>query len=166
MGADIHLVVEASYDADFRSPHGIALFHWTRRSALFAAMGLSSKHSLYPARGFPDPASSMALYSYGLNVVEDGDLDFLPETPSIWRSEAEEAIRSGSSRYLQGNKLFVSSPVYSDPSFLTLSEFTNALENSGLEPELVPIECELTMQMMAEIERRGLYSRMVFWFDR
>ncbi|MDM5179240.1 hypothetical protein PO883_18765 [Massilia sp. DJPM01] len=166
MGADIHLVVEACDTGQFVHPRGIAYFNWPRRTALFAAMtSLYGRACLIPARGFPEPASSMAYWHFGLAVIDDGDLDAALAMPSIPRSEAELALLEGSSQPLNFLNDFISAPHYAYCSWLTLPEFRNALANKNIVESDLSLECLSTMDMMANIEARGFHSRMVFWFD-
>lgn len=135
MGADIHIVVEASQTADFLNPRGIAFIQWPRNSQLFCAMaGLYGKPCLIPARGFPEPASSMAYWQYGLSVISDNDLDAALAMPSIIETEAIDALHKGQSKVLSYKKEFISNPAYSNTSWLSRSEFFEALRCAPRHP--------------------------------
>ncbi|UOD32937.1 hypothetical protein INH39_15550 [Massilia violaceinigra] len=111
MGADIHLVVEASDTEQFVAPQAIAFFEWPRHSSLFNAMNnRHGRDGLVAARGFPEPASAMANFHYGLNIIDDDDMDSALAMPSIARSEADEALRTGESHPLVYRRDFISAP--------------------------------------------------------
>ena len=166
MGADIQLVVESAETAQFLHPRGIAFFEWPRHSLLFNAMNnRQGRDGLIDTRGFPEPASGMANFHYGLHVIDDGDMEAALSMPSIVRSEAEEALRAGKSRPLVYRDDLISAPQYSRCSWLTLAEFRRAVEATDNVELHLSLECRLTIDMMANIEARGYFSRMVFWFD-
>ena len=166
MGADIHLVVEASETEQFADPQAIAFFEWPRRSVLFAAMINRHGHDgLIGARGFPEPASGMANFHYGLHVIDDDDMASALSMPSIVRSEADEALLAGESHWLAYSNDFISAPAYSRCSWLTLSEFRRAIAETDNVGVPMSLECRLTIDMMANIEASGYFCRMVFWFD-
>ncbi|NHZ33956.1 hypothetical protein [Massilia rubra] len=166
MGADIHLVVEASDTEQFVAPQAIAFFEWPRRSSLFNAMNnRHGRDDLVAARGFPEPASAMANFHYGLNVIDDDDMDGALAMPSIARSEADEALRTGESHPIAYRWDFISAPHYSRCSWLTLAEFRRAVAATDDGELHMTLECRLTIDLMANIEARGYFCRMVFWFD-
>lgn len=166
MGADIHLVVESSESEQFLDPQAIAFFEWPRYSMLFNAMtNRHGRDGLFAARGFPEPASFMANFHYGLQVIDDGDMEAALSMPSIVRSEAEEALRAGHSHRLVYQENFISAPQYSRCSWLTLAEFRRALAATEDAEQRMSLECRLTIDLMANIEARGYFCRMVFWFD-
>jgi hypothetical protein len=165
MGADIHLVIEASTTPGFSNPNGMAFFEWPRNSQLFRAMGLHGKSCLIPARGFPEPASSMAYWQFGLCVIPDDDLESALAMPSITETEALRALQDGQSQLLSYRKDFVSNPAYSNASWLSLSEFFEALRFASIDPSSLSLECLLTVKLLESIEAYGQHARMVFWFD-
>ena len=137
---------------------------WPRQTKLFVAMsGLWGNACLFPARGFPDPASFLAYIHYGRQVVRRDDWDGVFGFPSIPEDEALEAIEAVKSRFLPFLSDFISDPVYEAPSWLTRSEFQQCLVHSKIDD--ASFDCKLTLSMMESIELRGLSARMVFWFD-
>lgn len=166
MGANIHLVIEASSSADFSNPRGIAFTEWPRQSELFAAMaGFYGRPCLIPARGFPEPASYMAYTQYGLHVISDTDFETALVMPSIIETEALEALADGHSQVLSYTKDFISNPAYSKAGWLSRAEFFQALEFNKIEQSTLSLECNLTIKLLEEIERYNQYARIVFWFD-
>jgi hypothetical protein len=166
MGADIHLVVEVSDSEEFLHPRAIAFFEWPRHSLLFNAMtNRHGRDGLFPARGFPEPASHMAYARYGLQVIDDGDVEAALSMPSIARSEAGQALLTGDSHPLGNGGGFISAPHYSRCSWLTPAEFGHIISETGDVQLHMSLECRLTIDMMANIEARGYLCRMVFWFD-
>ncbi len=164
MGADIHLVVEYSNTADFLLPTGLALVEWPRNTDLFVAMsGLWGHPSLIPARGFPSPASFMACKAYGVQVVRAGEVDSMLAAPSILEEEALAALGTGQSQFLPHLKDHISNPDYVWPTWLTRDEFLRCVAHSGV--TLLGLDVDVTLGMLALIESRGWYARMVFWFD-
>lgn len=166
MGLDIELVIESSDSDSFSSPSGIAYFSPPRDTDTFIALaGMWEKPCFIPARGFPDPASSMAVAHYGrviVDTVEDADGW---GTATISRELANECLESKRSHALDYTGEWISAPQYAYPGWLRLHELKSALEYSGIETSHLSTEFQLAMEVMKSIEMRGGFSRMVFWFD-
>lgn len=166
MGADIHLAVEASSNSDFSNPRGIAFTEWPRQSELFSAMaGIYNRPCLIPARGFPEPASSLAYIHYGLYVISDADFEAALAMPSIIETEALQALNDGHSHVLSYTNNFISNPAYPKASWLSRAEFFQALEFNKIDQSSLSLECNLTMKLLKEIEDYNQCARIVFWFD-
>lgn len=166
MGADIQLVVEASFSADFSNPRGIAFTTWPRQSELFSAMaGIYNSICLIPARGFPEPASSLAYSHYGLHIIADDDFEAALAMPSIIETDALQALKENNSCKLSYIKDFISNPTYTSASWLTRPEFFQALEFNKIDQSILSLESVLTIKLLEEIERHNQHARMVFWFD-
>ena len=166
MGLDIQLVVESSASDSFASPNGIAYFSPPRDTAMFIALaGMWENPCFIPARGFPDPASSMALAHYGrvvVDTVEDGDGW---RTATISRDWANECLESKRSHALDNTGEWISAPQHAYPGWLRLDELKNALEFSQVAASQLSTGFQFAMNLMKSIEMHGSFSRMVFWFD-
>jgi hypothetical protein len=166
VGLDIKLVVESSASDSFASPNGIAYFSPPRDTAMFIALaGMWGNPCFVPARGFPDPVSSMALTHYGrivVDTVEDGDSW---GTARISRDWANECLKSKRSHALDNNGEWISAPQYAYPGWLRLDELENALEFSQVAISQLSTDFQFAMNLMKSIEMHGSFSRMVFWFD-
>lgn len=166
MGLDIYFTIEACTSDDFSSPMGIAYMDAPRDSAMFRAMaGMHGSPCLIPARGFPDPASSLAYVHYGRFVVDDLDGADGCGAATISREWASEEISAGRSQWLPYIGDLVSAPQYVHASWLRLSELREAIKFASLEPSCLSFEIQMAMELMASIEKRGHASRIVFWFD-
>lgn len=166
MGLDIELVVESSASDSFSSPSGIAYFSPPRDTAMFIALaGMWESPCFIPARGFPAPASSMALAHYGRRVVdtvEDGDAW---GTSTISRDWANECLESKRSHAIDYAGEWISAPQHAYPGWLRLDELKNALDFSRVVTLQLSTDFQFAMNLMESIEMHGSRSRMVFWFD-
>jgi hypothetical protein len=59
----------------------------------------------------------------------------------------------------------ISAPHFSRCSWLTLAEFRHVIAETESVDLHMSLECRLTIDMMANIEARGYFCRMIFWFD-
>jgi hypothetical protein len=166
VGLDIQLVVESSASDAFSGPSGIAYFSPPRHTAMFTALaGMWENRCFIPARGFPDPASSMARAHYGrvvVDTVEDADSW---GTATISRDWANECLESKRSHALDGTGEWVSAPEHAHAGWLRLHELKGALEFSELAKSQLSTDFQFAMNLMESIEMHGGFSRMVFWFD-
>jgi len=165
MGADIHLVVEVSDDADFNDVRGVAFAEWPRHTALFVAMaGLWGNECRFPPRGFPRRCSSLAAWNYGAIVCSPEELeDWAGEQPAIVESEALEHVVKGGHFLPPPHEPLVSRPCFSDASWLTLAELSEVI--SSLNRSTLSLECRATLALMEYLDGEDVCSRVVFWFD-
>jgi hypothetical protein len=164
MGLDIQLVVEASEFEDFHQSSGIVFAEPPRNTKLFFAMtGIRGKPCRFPTRGFPDTASSMAVFHFGRAVVDNLDEVDSWGTACISKKWALASANQGASRPLKQG--LVSSPEFISPSWLRLSELREVLELASVEHIELSLELAVIVELMASIEARGLRSRIVFWFS-
>lgn len=158
MGCDIHCYIEyKSAGSDSRWQDFGGRINPGRNYEIFAKLaGVRNYQELTPVaepRGFPEDAAFAADGDHWMYVTETNGKGYCSP------SRAESMVVSGSSRYKDAEKMFVSNPDWHSHSWLTTDEYASVVEGTG-EPEY-----EAVLAAMRSFEEGGAKARIVFWFD-
>lgn len=163
MGMDIHAFIE--YETGLGSASSFAKVNISRNYQLFKVL------DSFPIRGLPDNLGSAVQREFFVPVID-------PEKEASWagceyvtRIKAEEWIANDESFYLKNEHLvngYVSKDGWEKPSWLTLAELENALEQyTEFGDRSMGFDFLVVLDTMRSIEKHiGKGStRLVFWYD-
>nr|DAU84887.1 MAG TPA: hypothetical protein [Caudoviricetes sp.] len=184
MGCDIHLRVEARPKIN---PYSNQPHYWScagffgefssRAYGMFARMAAVRSYNdsykvQFKPRGLPkDIVSYSILRSFYLSVTDDKDLaEYNPEY--CHRTNAEEWVKVGISKWVGDKKFIITNPDYHSASWLTTQELRQCFDDCFKEkdgtyrPNSDYIDWLGLISLCEGIESDGIYEcRVVFAFD-
>lgn len=159
MGCDIHCYVEyKSPESKYWESFG-GHFNPGRDYSLFgrlAGIRRSEVAPLVEPRGIPRDLAFKASRDYWLWVSRKPD----DSGTQVTRSQANEFVSSGLSRYNPENDQEISNPDWHTETWLTCAEFSQAISGGYAAPEY-----DALLAAMQSLEASGFVTRLVMWFD-
>ena len=179
MGCDIHLFAEYETPADGIVAVADGQFSIPRCYPLFSALaGVRNNRGLVPLfspRGIPSNLSAGIFQHYFRPIVAAGDEAIWHGFPFIIEPDAKSGIDSGRFRFssqqpsgswVQSKLGYIEDTDAHTPSFLSLQEAIAALAHHSLALQDTPIQFQLLLSLLNEIEVKiaDARTRIVFWF--
>lgn len=168
MGADIHLFIEyqdpeykdywSSFGGQINPGRNYSIF------ALMAGVRNYDNFDLFSPKGLPDKIGYKAKSANELYVSDDENYE---SEDSTTRSSADRWVESGSSKYTNEKKNFVTHPDWHSHSWLTPEEYNKVLEvyEGKFKDYKVPVEYKAVQKILETFISEGYNARLVFWFD-
>lgn len=174
MGAVIYAYIE--YDEMGQPPFGGDVralsegsFDINRSYGLFGALAgvRAEEQPRFPPRGLPPRLTWEVAKHFYYAVLAPGEEPEWTGEKYVSQEEAESWVHKGYSEYVhQGDLLYVTDPDAHSANWLTLPEIDEALKAHNIQPDEIPLEFHLVMDIMAVIDQRlgAGRTRLVFWF--